>query len=62
MAKCIFRRVYTWWQTRSLRGEGKSKSSTQENKLLQRWESDYLLLPYTGLFEEYLEMSRFFET
>jgi len=45
-----FRVVMQIIQTRSLRIISKSE------KGLQRWESDYLLIPGEGLFYEYLEM------
>lgn len=52
------RKLYTWWQTRSLKTAAGAELVKVDHKLLQRWEADYLLLPYNGLFEEYLEMSK----
>nr|XP_028586804.1 anoctamin-7 [Podarcis muralis]XP_028586805.1 anoctamin-7 [Podarcis muralis] len=46
-------KLKSWWQKRkshSNRNEG------QESSTKQLWESDYELLPYEGLFNEYLEM------
>ncbi|XP_007443076.1 anoctamin-7-like [Python bivittatus] len=46
-------KLKTWWHKRDL-CEG-SKAG-QENFTKPLWESDYKLLPYDGLFDEYLEM------
>ncbi|XP_061492649.1 anoctamin-7 [Rhineura floridana] len=46
-------KLKSWWHKReclSNRNEG------QERCMKQLWESDYQLLPYDGLFDEYLEM------
>ncbi|XP_062988335.1 anoctamin-7 [Elgaria multicarinata webbii] len=47
-------KLKTWWHKRG--GLSKRKKEGQETFVKQHWESDYELLPYVGLFDEYLEM------
>ncbi|XP_015674147.2 anoctamin-7 [Protobothrops mucrosquamatus] len=46
-------KLKTWWHKQDL-SEG--NKAGQDNFMKQLWESDYKLLPYDGLFAEYLEM------
>ncbi|ETE61950.1 Anoctamin-7, partial [Ophiophagus hannah] len=49
----LHRKLKTWWRKRDL---SESNKTGQDNFTKQSWESDYKLLPYNGLFTEYLEM------
>uniref|UniRef100_A0A8C5S969 Anoctamin n=1 Tax=Laticauda laticaudata TaxID=8630 RepID=A0A8C5S969_LATLA len=46
-------KLKTWWHKRDL---SECNKTGQDNFTKQSWESDYKLLPYNGLFTEYLEM------
>uniref|UniRef100_A0A670XMT7 Anoctamin n=1 Tax=Pseudonaja textilis TaxID=8673 RepID=A0A670XMT7_PSETE len=46
-------KLKAWWHKRDL---SESNKTGQDNCTKQSWESDYKLLPYNGLFTEYLEM------
>ncbi|XP_039176480.1 anoctamin-7 isoform X5 [Crotalus tigris] len=46
-------KMKTWWHKQDL---SESNKAGQDNFMKQLWESDYKLLPYDGLFAEYLEM------
>jgi anoctamin-7 len=39
-------KIESWWHRKQI----------NLNRILTRWEMDYHLIPYEGLFEEYLEM------
>uniref|UniRef100_A0A8D0BA80 Anoctamin n=1 Tax=Salvator merianae TaxID=96440 RepID=A0A8D0BA80_SALMN len=49
----VLPKLKTWWQKRR---HFSKKNGSQENIKKKLWESDYELLPYDGLFHEYLEM------
>ncbi|KAH0623974.1 hypothetical protein JD844_007205 [Phrynosoma platyrhinos] len=49
----IIPKLKTWWHKR---GHLSQRKKGQENLIKQLWERDYELLPYDGLFDEYLEM------
>ncbi|XP_042315616.1 anoctamin-7 [Sceloporus undulatus] len=50
----IIPKLKTWWHKRGHLSQRSKKG--RENLIKQLWESDYELLPYVGLFDEYLEM------
>ncbi|XP_053164979.1 anoctamin-7 [Hemicordylus capensis] len=49
-------KVKSWWHKRGLLFKKRQNNEGQESFIQPLWESDYQLLPYEGLFEEYLEM------
>ncbi|XP_066477596.1 anoctamin-7 [Tiliqua scincoides] len=49
-------KLKSWWYKWNRSSKKKSSKEDQENVMQPLWENDYQLLPYTGLFEEYLEM------
>ncbi|XP_013932086.1 PREDICTED: anoctamin-7 isoform X2 [Thamnophis sirtalis] len=49
----VIPKLKTWRHKRNL---SESNKTGQDNVMKQFWESDYKLLPYSGLFTEYLEM------
>ncbi|KAJ6669275.1 hypothetical protein lerEdw1_008084 [Lerista edwardsae] len=48
-------KLKSWWHKRKHSSKRKPSKEDQENEH-PLWERDYQLLPYSGLFEEYLEM------
>lgn len=42
-------KIKAWWHRKDIK-------FAEDDEQLSRWEDDYKLIPYEGLFEEYLEM------
>lgn len=49
----LWPKMKTWWHRRRTNITSRREGGKQG---MTRWEEDYSLLPYEGLFEEYLEM------
>ncbi|XP_054839763.1 anoctamin-7 [Eublepharis macularius] len=49
-------KVKTWWHRRNLHSTNRWSKEDPEGLMNPCWERDYELLPYEGLFAEYLEM------
>ncbi|XP_054838891.1 anoctamin-7-like [Eublepharis macularius] len=49
-------KVKSWWHRRNLLSKNRWSKEDPEGLMNPRWERDYELLPYEGLFAEYLEM------